>query len=292
MKIASSVRPRNDGRYFRLATLWAPLISLFVLAIGSVLMLMPLLWTFSTSLRPMAESYDLPPNFFPTSWHWENYEAVFNSPVPLARFTGNSVFVTVCVTLGQLITCSMAGYAFARMSFKGKNVLFIILLAALMVPIQVTIIPTFIIMKNLGLVDSLFSLILPALISPFGVFLMRQHFLSLPHELVDAARIDGATHWVIFIRIAIPLAGPALSGLGILTFNSSWNAYFQPLIFINTWERMTLPLGIAGLRQYMGAGNPSIVLAAVTLAVVPVVVVFLLAQRWIIEGMVRSGIKG
>lgn len=186
----------------------------------------------------------------------------------------------------------MAGYAFARMRFKGKNVLFIILLAALMVPIQVTIIPTFIIMKNLGLVDSLFSLILPALISPFGVFLMRQHFLSLPHELVDAARIDGATHWVIFIRIAIPLAGPALSGLGILTFNSSWNAYFQPLIFINTWERMTLPLGIAGLRQYMGAGNPSVVLAAVTLAVVPVVVVFLLAQRWIIEGMVRSGIKG
>jgi multiple sugar transport system permease protein len=145
---------------------------------------------------------------------------------------------------------------------------------------------------RLGLIDSPYALILPALISPFGVFLMRQHFLTLPHELIDAAKIDGAGYWMTYIQVAIPLAGPALSALGILTFNFIWNAYFQPLIFINTWEKMTLPLGIAALRSYMGAGNPSVILAAVTLAILPVLIIFLAAQRWIIEGMVRSGIKG
>ena len=287
-----SIQPRNGGRPFRLRIDWLQLIALFFLGIGALLMLLPMLWMFSTSLRASHESFNLPPAFLPTSWHWENYEAVFNSSVPVIRLVGNSMFVTAFVTLGQLITCSMAGYAFARLRFPGKNVLFILLLAALMVPAQVTIIPVFIIMKNLGLIDSLYALILPALTSPFGVFLMRQHFLTLPQELVDAAKIDGAGYWITYFYIAIPLAGPALAALGVLTFNWTWNAYFQPLIFINTWEKMTLPLGIGALRSYMGVGNPSVILAAVTLAILPVLTIFLVAQRWIIEGMVRSGLKG
>lgn len=271
---------------------WAQLFSLLLLFIGAVIMLLPLLWMFSTSLRATAESYNLPPAFLPTSWHWENYATVFQGSVPMVRLAGNSLFVTLSVTLGQLITCSMAGYAFGRLRFPGQNGLFFLLLAALMVPAQITIIPVFIIMRNLGLIDNLFALILPALINPFGVFLMRQHFLTVPQELIDAAKIDGAGYWMTFTKVALPLAGPVLSALAILTFNNTWNAYFQPLIFINSWEKMTLPLGIAALRSYMGAGNPSVILAAVSLAILPVLIIFLAAQRWIIEGITRTGIKG
>ena len=276
----------------RIKVKWAPFLSQILLILGGILMLLPLSWMFSTSLRSTAESYSLPPAILPTSWHWENYMTVFQGNVPMLRLASNSLFVAVMVTAGQLLTCSMAGYAFARLRFKGKNPLFILFLAALMVPGQVTIIPVFIIMRSLGLIDNLFALILPALISPFGVFLMRQFFLTVPQELIDAAKIDGAGYWRTFWMVGMPLAGPALSALGILTFNFTWNSYFQPLIFINTWEKMTLPLGIASLRSYMGAGNPSVILAAVTLAVLPVLVVFLAAQRWIIEGMIRSGLKG
>jgi multiple sugar transport system permease protein len=271
---------------------WAQLISLTLLIFGAVIMLLPLLWMFSTSLRATAESYNLPPAFLPTSWHWENYATVFKGSVPMVRLAGNSLFVTLSVTLGQLVTCSMAGYAFGRLRFPGQNALFFVLLAALMVPAQITIIPVFIIMRNLGLIDNLFALILPALINPFGVFLMRQYFLTVPQELIDAAKIDGASYWKTFMQVALPLAGPVLSALAILTFNNTWNAYFQPLIFINTWEKMTLPLGIAALRSYMGAGNPSVILAAVSLAILPVLAIFLAAQRWIIEGITRTGIKG
>jgi multiple sugar transport system permease protein len=286
-----SVSGQAESR-FKIRIKWAQLISLLILILGGVIMLLPLLWMFSTSLRATAESYSLPPAFLPTAWHWENYVKVVQGNVPLMRMAGNSLFVSVAVTLGQLLTCSMAGYAFARLRFWGKNGLFLTLLAALMVPAQVTIIPVFIIMRNLGLIDNLFALILPALVSPFGVFLMRQHFMTVPQDLIDAARIDGAGYWMTYMKVALPLSGPVLSALGILTFNATWNSYFQPLIFINTWEKMTLPLGIASLRSYMGSGNPSVILAAVTLAILPVLIIFLGAQRWIIEGMIRSGIKG
>jgi multiple sugar transport system permease protein len=271
---------------------WWQLFSLLLLIIGALIMLLPLLWMFSTSLRATAESYHLPPSYLPTSWHWENYATVFNGSVPMVRLAMNSLFVAVSVTAGQLITCSMAGFAFGRLRFPAQNFLFFLMLAALMVPGQVTIIPVFIIMRNLGLIDNLLALVLPALINPFGVFLMRQYFMTLPRDLIDAAKIDGAGYWTTFIRIALPLAGPVLSALAILTFNGTWNAYFTPLIFINSWEKMTLPLGMAALRSYMGSGNPSVILAAVTLAILPVLVIFLLAQRWIIEGITTTGIKG
>jgi multiple sugar transport system permease protein len=271
---------------------WWQLISLLLLIIGALIMLLPLLWMFSTSLRATAESYHLPPSYLPTSWHWENYATVFRGSVPMVRLALNSLYVATCVTLGQLITCSMAGFAFGRLRFPAQNFLFFLMLAALMVPGQVTIIPVFIIMRNLGLIDNLLALILPALINPFGVFLMRQYFLTLPRDLIDAAKIDGAGYWTTFVRIALPLAGPVLSALAILTFNGTWNAYFTPLIFINSWEKMTLPLGMAALRSYMGSGNPSVILAAVTLAILPVLVIFLAAQRWIIEGITTTGIKG
>jgi multiple sugar transport system permease protein len=255
-------------------------------------MFMPFLWMFSTSLRASSDSYKLPPAWLPTDFRFENYTAVLNSSVPFMMFAWNSVKVTFAVTVGQIITCSMAAFAFARLRFPGKNVLFILLLASLMVPGQVTIIPVFIIMRKLGLVNSHLALILPGLTSAFGVFLLRQFFLTLPQDLLDAAKIDGAGPWKSFWRIALPLAGPAISALTILTFNGTWNSYFFPLIFLNQWEKFTLPLGVTALRGFMGSGNPSVVMAAVAMTITPVLIVFLLAQRWFIQGVTQTGLKG
>lgn len=266
--------------------------AILLLAFGAIVMVMPFLWMFSTSLRPSAESFKLPPAWLPTEWHFENYSAVFQSSVPFLTFVYNSVKVTFFVTFGQLMTCSMAAYAFARLRFPGRQFLFILLLASLMVPGQVTIIPVFIIMRKLGLVDSHWALILPGLTSAFGVFLLRQFFLTLPQDLTDAAKIDGAGPWITFTRIALPLAGPSLAALTILTFNSTWNNYFYPLIFLNTWEKFTLPLGITALRGYMASGNASVVMACVAMTILPVLIVFLLAQRWFIQGVTQTGLKG
>lgn len=268
------------------------LAAIVILLLGAMLMVLPFIWMFSTSLRPSAESFRLPPAWFPTEWHFENYAAVFQATVPILQFARNSVFVTFCVTVGQLLTCSMAGYAFARVRFPGRNFLFVVLLASLMVPGQVTIIPVFIIMRQLGLVDNLWSIILPFLTSAFGVFLLRQHFMTMPQDLFDAAKIDGAGQWLIFRRIALPLAGPSLAALAILTFNTTWNNYFYPLVFLNTVENMTLPLGITALRGSFSSGNASVVMAAISMTILPILLVFLIAQRWFIAGVTQTGLKG
>jgi multiple sugar transport system permease protein len=247
---------------------------------------------FSTSLRPASQSYDLPPKWLPTEWRWENYRKVFDSNVPIMRFAYNSAKITLIVTIGQLLTCSMAGFAFARLRFPLRNTLFILLLASLMVPSQVTVIPLFILMRHLGLIDNHWSLILPSLTSAFGVFLMRQFFLTIPQDLTDAAKVDGAGPWTTFTQIALPLAGPPLAALAIINVQVTWNAYFYPLIFLNTWEKMTLPLGITALRGYMASGNASVVMAAVTMSILPVLLLFLVAQRWFISGITQTGLKG
>ena len=294
--IAQTKAPFSAGRQIirqsRKPLKWQDVLSYAVLTLAALLVLMPLLWMFSTSLRPLADSYKLPPQWLPTSWRWENYLAPFESNVPFELFFLNSLKIAALTTFGQLITCSMAGYAFARLRFPGRDFLFMFLLASLMVPGQVTIIPIYLMMAELKLVNTHASLILPALISVFGVFLMRQFFKQMPQELFDAARVDGAGHLRSFLQIAVPLAGPGLATLGIITFNATWNGYFAALIFLTSWEKMTLPQGIALLTGYMNSGNPSVVMAAVGLAILPVLIVFLVAQRWIIEALTRSGLKG
>lgn len=286
------VATRRTDRMARIMYNLPDYIAALVLSLGAILMIMPFMWMFSTSLRPIQESFKLPPAWFPTEWHFETYTAVFQSSVPFLTFAANSVKITFFVTVGQLITCSMAGFAFGRLRFPFRNALFVLLLASLMVPGQVTIIPVFIIMRMLGLVDNHLALILPGLTSAFGVFLLRQFFLTLPQELIDASKIDGAGPWTIYWRVALPLAGPSLAALGIITFNNTWNNYFYPLIFLNTWEKMTLPLGITALRGYLASNSASVVMAAITLAILPVLLVFLFAQRWFIAGITRTGIKG
>lgn len=287
-----SIAERRADRISRLQYNLPDYLAIAALSVGAILMIMPFMWMFSTSLRPVQESYKLPPAWFPTEWHFETYAAVFQSSVPFLRFAANSVKITFFVTVGQLITCSMAGFSFARLRFPFRNVLFVLLLASLMVPGQVTIIPVFIIMRLMGLVDNHLALILPGLTSAFGVFLLRQFFLGLPQELIDAARIDGAGAWRVYWSIALPLAGPALAALGIITFNGTWNNYFYPLIFLNTWEKMTLPLGITALRGYLASNSASVVMAAIALAILPVLLIFLFAQRWFIAGITRTGLKG
>ncbi|MCY4527074.1 MAG: carbohydrate ABC transporter permease [Anaerolineaceae bacterium] len=263
-----------------------------VLTVAAILVLLPLLWMFSTSLRPIAESLQLPPAWFPTDWRFENYREPFESNVPFLQLFVNSMQITVSVTVGQLITCSLAGYAFARLRFPGREIIFLLLLASLMVPGQVTIIPIYLSMVSWGFMDNPLAIILPGLISVFGVFLMRQFFKTLPQELLDAARVDGAGQLRVFLQIAVPLSGASLATLAIITFNSIWNSYFNALIFLKSWDNMTLPQGIALLTGYMAAGNASVVMAAVTMAILPVLIVFIIAQRWIIEALTRTGIKG
>lgn len=261
-----------------------------LLLIGAVLMLMPFVWAFSTSFRLSQESFTLPPRWLPTDWRISNYEQVLDS-LPFFRFIFNSFKVATLITLAQVVTCSTAAYAFARLRFRGRDTLFFLFLSSLMIPQYVTIIPIFIILRNMGLVDTHWSLILPATFNAFGIFLLRQYFLTIPRDLEDAAKIDGAGVFEIFWRIMIPLVAPALVTLTIFSFNLYWNEFFRPLVFLTTWEKMTLPLGLTILRGYLGTGNTAAVMAGVVMAVVPILVVFLLFQRYLIEGITLTGLK-
>jgi ABC-type glycerol-3-phosphate transport system permease component len=211
--------------------------------------------------------------------------------VPYHLFMFNSIKLAVIVTIGQLLTCSMAAYAFARLHFPGKNILFMILLSALMIPGQITIVPLFILVRNLGLYNTHLALILPGLINPFGVFLLRQYFVTIPTEIEDAARVDGANVFTIYWRIILPLSGPVLTTLAILTFVGMWNAYFFPLIMINSPELQVITVGLTLLRGQYGAGALGPIAAALAMAIVPVLIVFLLLQKYIIKSVVSTGLK-
>jgi multiple sugar transport system permease protein len=261
------------------------------LLLGGIVMMMPFAWMFSTSWRLAKDSFSLPPQWLPTTWRIENYQEVLTG-IPFVAFVFNSLKVAVLITLGQLITCSMAAYAFARLRFPGRDWLFLLFLSQLMVPQQVTIIPVFILIRMMGLLDTHAALIIPGIFSAFGTFLLRQFFLTIPTELEDAARVDGAGYLRTFVQIILPLAGPGLSTLAIFTFNFYWNEFFRPLLFISTWDRMTLPLGLTVMRGYLGVGNVAAIMAGVSMGILPVLIVFLLAQRYLIEGITLTGIKG
>lgn len=261
------------------------------LVLGSLIMFLPLVWAVSFSFGQPHEFFKLPPPVIPSAFRLDNYQVVFER-VDFLRFFLNSVVVTACVTIAQLITCSMAGYAFARLRFPGKRIIFIGFLASMMVPQHVTLIPVFIIIRGMGLYNNLGALIVPYATSVFGTFLLKQFFETIPDELEDAAKIDGAGFLQIYRRIMLPLAGPPLATLAILTFNSSWNNFFWPLIFINSSDKMTLPLGMLYLRGQDGVTNSGVLMAAIVLNLVPVLVFFLIFQRRLVEGVTLSGLKG
>ncbi|MCP4403179.1 MAG: carbohydrate ABC transporter permease [bacterium] len=257
------------------------------------LMLLPFCWVISTSLRLPKESFTLPPAFFPTSFHFENYGRVFELVPEFADFIKNSVFVSVTATGLQIITTTMAAYAFARIEFWGRNVLFLIILSGLMIPVHSTIIPLFLIMRSLGLVDSVWSVILPYSINPLGIFLVRQFMLSIPKTLDEAAYLDGAGRFRIFWEIMIPMVKPATIVSSVLWFLKSWNDFFYPFIFLSTWEKMTLPVGLTVLAGIESRANPvSVVLAGVTLSLIAPVMIFIFGQKYLVQGSALSGLKG
>lgn len=266
---------------------WIPL---FILAIMSVVILAPIMWTISTSLRTGVDSFTVPPKWLPTDFAVENYAQVFET-VPFARQILNSGIITWGTVLGQLITAALAGYAFARLEFKGRDLLFWVVLATMMIPIQATVIPVFILIRSLGLYDTYWSLILPATPTAFGAFLLRQYYLTIPIELEESALIDGANQWQLFRRVYLPLVKPGLAVLAILSFNFHWNEFFRPLIFLQH-ENYPITIGIFQLQGYMMTGSISVVLAGVVISLVPVILIFLAGQRYLIEGIMRGAIKG
>lgn len=268
----------------------ASIAGMAALVVAAMFALGPLLWTVTTSLRTPAEAFNNPPQWIPWNPDFSNYSEVFNQ-IPIQTFFVNSVIVTVLIVVGQTITCTLSGYAFAMIRFPGRGAIFSIFLATMMVPLQTIIIPVFIIIRTLGLSDSLLSLVIPALGSAFGTFLMRQYFMQLPRELGEAARVDGASQFRVFSQIYAPMASPAVATLAILNFSGFWAEFYRPLIFLQTQDNFTLPLGLVGLKGNLGTGSVSVVLAGVVLAMIPSVLLFIFAQRYFIAGITAGSAR-
>ena len=256
----------------------------------AVVMLIPMVWMLVTSLETLNETRHFPPVLLPHTLVPGNYSQVLQQ-APFARWFVNTMIVTVATVAGNLLFCSLAGYAFARIKFFGREVVFVLLLATLMIPFQVVMIPTFIIVKDLGLINTLNALIVPNLANAFGVFLLRQFFRTLPVELEEAARIDGASRLSVLFKIVLPLSGPVLATLAVNTFLWTWNDFLWPLITIYTPNNMTLQLG---LTTFQGTHQTStnLLMAANVMSMLPVLLLFFLAQKYFIRGIATSGLKG
>lgn len=261
-----------------------------LLLIGVVVMAGPFVWTVLTSLKDNAQAFHVPPVWLPNPVIWNNYPASLQA-LPFAQAYLNSAIVSVTIVVATLLTCSMAGYAFAKIQFPGRNILFFLFLATLMIPFQVTLIPLFFILRDLGLIDTLLALILPpALFNAFGVFLMRQFIMGIPNELEEAALVDGANRWTVYWRIVFPLLKAPLSALGILTFITQWNNFMMPLIMLNTPTNFTVPLV---LNQFKGQFSTqwTQIMAGSVIAILPLILVYIILQRQIIRGIAMTGLK-
>jgi len=264
------------------------------LSTGALAMIAPFLWMVTTSLKEPGSlfSYDSVwwKDWIPTQFVWQNYIKAWHV-VPFARFYLNSFFVTVCVTAGQVVTSSLAAYAFARLNFPGRDNLFFAYLATMMVPGAVTMIPVFILLRSLGWIDTYKAIILPGIFTAYGTFMLRQFFLTLPRELEDAAKIDGCGYLGIFWRIILPLSKPALATLTTFTFMGSWMNFMWPLIVINTHEKFTLPVGLSYF-QSLHTTDWSLLMAGSLMMIFPIFVVFVITQRYFVEGIKLTGIRG
>jgi multiple sugar transport system permease protein len=267
------------------------ILTFLVLGIAAVAITAPFLWIFRGAFAASdAELYRLPPHLGGDNLTLGNFGKV-TGQVPYFRFFLNSVVVAGTITVAQLVTCSTAGYAFARLRFRGRDAMFAVVIGSLMIPIQVTIVPLFLVMSKIGLTNTLWALIFPGIFSAFGIFFLRQHFLTLPRELEEAAKIDGAGHLRTFVRVVLPLSGPALATLGILCFTYWWNDLLLPLVMINDTNRETLPVGLVLLAGRYSTGSLGTIAAGIAMAIVPVLAVFIAAQRYIVQSIASSGLK-
>jgi multiple sugar transport system permease protein len=255
----------------------------------ALLMLAPMIWMLLTSVQTLAETQHFPP-VLPSGVRWQNYKEVLDlSPFP--RWFMNTLIVTLVVVISNLVLCSLAGYAFARIRFFGRDVAFVLVLATMMIPFQVIMIPTFLIVRKLGLIDSLGALIVPNLAGAFGIFLLRQFFKTLPVELEEAARIDGASRLGVLFKIVLPLSGPVLATLAVVTFLWTWNDFLWPLVTLYNPDNFTIQVG---LTTFQGAHktNTNLLMAANVMSIAPVLALFFLLQRYFIRGIATTGLKG
>jgi multiple sugar transport system permease protein len=261
-----------------------------VLSGGLFLMIVPFLWMAISSVKPESEVRRVPPTWWPETITAENYESLFTR-LDFPTYFFNSIVVALAVTAGNVMFGAMLGYALAKLDFPGKRVLFVLVLGTLMVPGVVTFVPLFVLTTNLGLTNTLPGMFLPFLAAPLGVFLMRQYIMGLPDELIQAARIDGAGELRIFFSVILPLCGPALATLGILTFLGSWNNFLWPLVVAQTEDKFTLPVALALYAVGQNATQYGLLLAGAVVVVIPVIVVFLALQRYVMQGIATTGIK-
>ncbi|MFT4219260.1 MAG: carbohydrate ABC transporter permease [Microbacterium sp.] len=266
------------------AKVWASVGKYAVLGLGVFLTLGPVVWTLITALTPTDPETNI------TSFGLAAFADVFTK-IPVWLYTWNSALVTLLAAAGQMLTAAMAGYVFARFEFRAKKMLFVMILATMMVPMQVTIVPVFMLIRGMGLADTLLALILPAIPTAFGTFLMRQYFMGLPPELAEAAQIDGAGPWRVFFGVYLPLATPGLAIVGILAFNYHWNEFFRPLIMTISEQNFTLPLGLVTLQGNLGTGSVSTVLAGVVISMIPALLVFVFGQKPLREGLTAGAGK-
>lgn len=266
-------------------------ILLYAVLIGlSVIVLIPFIWMVSASLKQNNEVFTIPIKWIPNKLNFKNYVDIWTT-VPLLSFFKNTVFLSVTITAIQLLTSSFAAYGFSKVTFKGRDTLFLMYVATIAVPWQVFMIPQFLIVKKMGLVDNLWSLVLMQAFNSFGVFLMRQYYMSIPEELSEAARIDGLSEWGIFRRIILPLTKPALASLTIITFVNTWNDYMGPFIYLNSTANKTIQLGLKMFVSQYDA-QFALIMAASVVSIIPIAIIFLLMQKNFVEGISTSGMKG
>lgn len=267
------------------------ILAYILLTIGALTMIIPFLWMISTALKEPGQIFCMPPQWIPRPIVWSNFNRAW-AALPFDFFTINSFRISIFATIGTLISCSWAAYTFARLSFPGKDVLFAIILATMMIPGQITMIPVFIIMKTLGWYDTHLPLWVPHFFgSAFGTFLLRQFFISLPAELDDAAKIDGCNPFQIYWKIFLPLSKPALATLGVLTFLSSWNNLLGPVIYLRTIEKFTLMIGLSFFQgQYVT--DFSLLMSGTLISLLPIIFLYIVAQKYFVQGIALTGIKG
>lgn len=268
---------------------WRKALIVLILVAGAVLMILPYYWMAISSLKPSVELYTYPPRFYVQRPTLDPYRELFTL-LPMARALFNSIFVASMVTCSNLFFCSLAGYAFAKLRFPGRDAIFLAFISAMMIPWQVSLIPGFLIIRNLGWLNTFWALIVPNLAMPFGIFLCRQYIMSIPDGLIEAARIDGYNEFGIYGKIILPLVRPALATLAIFTFLSQWNSFVWPLIVTQSSQMRTVPLIIAVLNGQFGA-NFAMVMAGALIVTLPMLVVFLMFQRQFIKGVFLTSIR-
>ena len=266
--------------------LWAYL----VLGLGLIVVASPFIWMLLSSVKSDGEIRRVPPTWWPETASLDNFRELF-ARMDFPQFFTNSVVVATAVTIGNLLFCSMLGYVLAKSEFAGRALLFRLVLGTLMIPGMVTLVPLFVLVANMGLVNTYWGLILPFLAGPFGVFLMRQFILGIPDELIDAARVDGASELRIFLQVVMPLCKPPLATLAILTFLGSWNNFLWPLVVATSEDKYTLPVALALYSVGQNQTQYGLLLAGAVVIVVPVLIVFLALQRYFVQGIAMTGIK-